>query len=100
MYKENCPYCNAIIEIDHDDGYGYEEDETYQQECPKCEKIFVYHTTVSYSHSLHQADCLNDGQHQWESTMTFPKEFTEMRCKLCDKTREPTPEEWKMILGV
>ena len=28
MYDVECPYCGAEIEINHDDGYGYEEDET------------------------------------------------------------------------
>ena len=35
-----CPYCGAEQEINHDDGYGYEEDRRYQQQCGECEKTF------------------------------------------------------------
>ena len=45
MYIE-CPYCEKEIEIDHEDGYDYEENEKYQQECPECGKTFIYDTFV------------------------------------------------------
>jgi hypothetical protein len=32
----NCPYCDADIEINHDDGYGYEEDRKHEQQCNNC----------------------------------------------------------------
>jgi glutaredoxin len=35
MSDVQCPYCNADIDIDHDDGYGYEEDKTFMQTCKK-----------------------------------------------------------------
>ena len=28
-----CPYCGADVEINHDDGYGLEEDLIFKQEC-------------------------------------------------------------------
>lgn len=90
----NCPYCGAEIEINHDDGYGYCEDETYQQECHACGKTFVYTTDISYSYSPEKADCLNEGgKHDWKPIPTYPKCMTRMRCSMCNEEREPTNEE-------
>ena len=33
MKDVDCPYCKAEQDINHDDGYGYEEDGMYEQEC-------------------------------------------------------------------
>jgi len=60
-----CPYCGKPQEVNHDDGYGYEEDKLYQQECRGCEKTFAFRTQISFSHSAYKADCLNDGEHQY-----------------------------------
>jgi len=43
-----CPYCGSGVEINHDDGYGYEEDKTFEQECGSCGKTFVYTTTIVF----------------------------------------------------
>ena len=83
MHDVNCPYCNASQEINHDDGYGYEEGEIYEQECSACEKYFAYTTEISFSYEVSKADCLNDGEHQYEKTVTYPVEFTRLRCKAC-----------------
>jgi hypothetical protein len=88
-----CPYCNAKVEICHDDGYGYDECGTYQEECPSCEKIFIYTTRIKISHDCEIADCLNDGEHTWYPTMTVPKFFTEMECSQCHERRKPTDTE-------
>jgi hypothetical protein len=87
-----CPYCNAEIEINHDGGYGYEEGQTYQQECSKCGKTFVYETYVSYSYTLEKAECLNDGEHDYQETCTYPKVFGRMRCTMCGD-EIPLPED-------
>ena len=80
-----CPYCNHPQNIDHDEGYGYEEDITYQQECPNCEKIFVYTTGIIYVYDTHQADCLNGGEHDYQPVHHYPKYWPSwVRCKLCD----------------
>ncbi len=34
---ERCPYCHAEIEIDHDDGYGFDEDTEHLQTCHECD---------------------------------------------------------------
>lgn len=88
-----CPYCDEWQEIDHDDGYGYGEDEVYQQTCSDCHKTFTYTTSIIYFHEAQKADCLNDGEHDWQITHTHPKKYSEMCCTMCDERRKPTPEE-------
>lgn len=93
MSDTQCPYCGALQEINHDDGYGYEEDETYQQECGSCSKTFIYTTSVSYFYDANKADCLNGGQHNYQLSHTYPKRYSRMVCQTCDDQRSPTPEE-------
>lgn len=95
---ENCPYCDAEIEISHDDGQGYEQDCTHSQECEHCNKTFVFTTYISFSYDLYKADCLNGADHKYSPTITFPKQFTKMRCEMCDETRPCTEEELKAVL--
>ena len=92
-----CPYCKEKIEIDHTDGYGYEEAETYQQECSRCGKSFVYTTEISISHTTFKADCLNGSPHKFKPTSTFPKEYTMMECEICGEKRKPTAKEMEAI---
>jgi hypothetical protein len=89
----NCPYCDAELEINHDDGYGYSEDGKHEQECRECEKTFTYITSILYCYETEKADCLNGGEHRYEKTHTYPTEFSKMRCLMCDKEREMTEEE-------
>ena len=42
MKDVECPYCGTGQEINHDDGYGYEEDDPHEQSCPHCDKTFVF----------------------------------------------------------
>ena len=88
-----CPYCGHEQDINHDDGYGYEQDTTHQQECGSCEKTFIYTTSIVFYYDVDKADCLNDGEHEYEPTVTYPKCCTKMRCKQCGGEREPTKEE-------
>jgi len=93
-----CPYCGAEQNINHDDGYGYEEDKLHEQECPECDKIFTFSTSISFYYEAYKADCLNGAPHNFEPTATWPKEFTMMACTTCDERRKPTDEEMKGIL--
>ena len=93
-----CPYCEAGQDICHDDGYGYEEGETHQQECDNCGKTFVYETSISFYYSAEKADCLNEGEHNWEITHTVPKEYTKMKCIMCDERRDLTEVEKELLL--
>ncbi len=85
MHDVNCPYCDAEIEINHDDGYGYEENEAHEQECGKCVKVFIYETSISFHYDVYKADCKNDGEHKWEKINGHPKEFfkNKRRCSIC-----------------
>jgi uncharacterized protein with PIN domain len=93
MKDTNCPYCNTEIDINHDDGYGYDENKTHQQYCGKCDKNFIYGTSISFYYEVSKADCLNDGNHDFKPTKTFPEFMKEMECTMCRTTRKPTNEE-------
>lgn len=89
-----CPYCGEGQEINHDDGYGYEEDRRHTQECGACEKTFVFTTSTSYYYEAEKADCLNGGEHVLSMSATYPREYSKMDCRDCDYRRKPTPEEF------
>ena len=82
MKDATCPYCGAEVEINHDDGYGYEESDQHQQEC-ECGKTFTYFTAIHFTYRTYKADCLNGGEHDYRKTDTYPHEFARMRCKEC-----------------
>ena len=96
----NCPYCEADLEICHDDGFGYAEDVLHEDQCPECHKYFTFDTTINFSYDAHKADCLNGEPHKFKPTTTFPKDFTMMECISCDKRRKPTDEEMSEILAI
>jgi len=93
----DCPYCGKEVEICHDDGYGYSEGETHQQECHHCGKVFVFTTSISFWYDLEQAPCLNGDPHRFKPTWTYPRRFTRMRCEWCDEERDLLPEEWELV---
>ena len=99
MKDINCPYCGAEQYIDHVDGNGYGEDEKHQQQCSNCEKTFVYTTTISFYYDADKAECLNGGEHDFQPTHTSPREYTMMRCAMCDEERKPTNDEMSKILN-
>ena len=98
MKDIECPYCDFLQDINHDDGYGYQEDETYMQECPDCGKTFAFTTSISFYYDVEKADCQNGSDHNYEPTFTYPKEYTRMQCTMCDAEREPSESEMKDIL--
>lgn len=98
MSDVECPYCGAEQEICHDDGYGYAEDEIYEQECPECDKTFAFNTGIILVHEAWKADCLNGAPHEYRPTATFPARYTKMLCKVCGDRRHPTSEELDEIL--
>ena len=93
-----CPYCGEWQEIDHDDGYGYTEDEYYQQECADCDKEFAYTTYIIFGYTANKADCLNGSKHPYKPSSTCPPECTSMYCPDCGGTRPSTPEEMQDVL--
>lgn len=89
----NCPYCDGILEVCHDDGFGYEENVKHQMECGYCGKYFVFQTTTIHYYEPEKADCLNDGEHDYKLSKTFPKKFSKMICTTCGDERKLTEEE-------
>ena len=61
MSDVNCPYCGYAQEINHDDGYGYEEDRDHTQYCPSCQRSFGFTTSISYNYEV-----FCDGDHEME----------------------------------
>ena len=94
----SCPYCDCSQKIDHDDGYGYDEDEIYTQQCSDCDKTFSFLTSITYSYEARKCDCQNGSPHKWEPTTTFPVHFTKMICKMCGWGRRCTVEEMSKII--
>jgi hypothetical protein len=94
MSDLECPYCEADLEVNHDDGFGYEEDRNHEMQCSKCEKSFVFTTSISYSYYAEKADCLNGGAHDLRMSMTYPRQYSDMGCRDCDFKRKPTPDEF------
>ncbi len=82
-YDVECPYCGKGQEINHDDGYGYEENDIHEQECPACEQTFIYTTSISFYYKPEKAACKNGGDHDYQKTMTFPPEAARMKCTVC-----------------
>ena len=91
----NCPYCEQELEVCHDDGFGYDEGVKHQMECHNCGKSFVFETSISFYYEPEKADCLNDDNHNYKITRTYPKEFSKMECSMCGEVRDMTEEERK-----
>lgn len=87
-----CPYCEEGLDVDYGDDI-YDEDVNHQMSCSKCDKSFVFTTSVMYYHSAEKADCLNGADHDFNVTATFPKFLSRMRCTMCGEEREPTEKE-------
>lgn len=88
-----CPYCETELEVNHDDGFGYEEDCKHEMGCSNCDKSFIFTTSILYCYEAEKADCLNGANHNYELTHTHPKEFSKMRCSMCGDERELTNKE-------
>ncbi|SEN68042.1 hypothetical protein [Nitrosomonas marina] len=98
MDEAHCPYCGESQEINHDDGYGYEEDKLHRQGCGSCGKEFVFTTSIHFYYATHVADCLNGSEHKYEPTNTYPVEYTKMKCRDCGEIRNPTEVEMALIM--
>ena len=83
-----CPYCGEWNEIDHDGGYGYEEDRPHLQGCSSCEKTFVYYTSISYHYEANKADCQNGGECRFVPMIITPKHWPDaVYCKDCGREK-------------
>ncbi len=76
-----CPYCGADQEINHDDGYGYEEGEEHEQECV-CGEVFIFTTSISYTY----AEYCREGDHEMEPFgEKWPGMYGCTRCEYYEK---------------
>ncbi len=66
MSDLECPYCEAGLDVNHDDefGFGCDEDVAHQMKCKECGKTFVFHTVVYRDYDPQKADCLNGSNHR------------------------------------
>ena len=94
--KQSAPYCGDDVEIDYV-GYGFEEDETYEQWCERCDKTFAYTASISYTYYPHKADCLNGGEHRYKLRLSSYLDFSKMGCEDCGHRRQLTEEEFKEL---
>jgi hypothetical protein len=80
MSDVTCPCCKHEQEINHDDGYGYEDGETHEQECTNCTCIFNFTTSISFNYNVY----CGDGEH-----MIIPSKLSSEveKCENCDLFR-------------
>lgn len=96
-YDVECPYCAWPQDIDHDGGYGYQENETFEQECSSCGKTFVYRTTMWFEYKVKTAACLYGVKHDLVATKTWLVGNTKMECRACGARFQPGPADWRVI---
>ena len=85
MSDIECPYCQHEQEVNHDDGFGYEENELHEVQCHECNKYFVFTTYISYSYTSYKADCLNGANHNLYKVTHYPPIWPDwVRCKDCE----------------
>ncbi len=89
MSDLECPYCEADLDVCHDDGFGYSEGVAHEMQCYECEKNFVFHTSISFYYEPKKADCLNGSPHRLKIMETSRSTIT--RCKDCEYEKY----EWK-----
>lgn len=72
-----CPKCKTSQEVNHDDGYGYEEDVEFEQECVNCGYDIKFTTSISFTYSSYCS-----GDHE---LVPFGDRWHGMyECKHCD----------------
>lgn len=79
MSDIKCPYCGTWQDVNHDDGYGYDEGEEHSQDCHNCGKEFTFTTAVTYSYSVY---CKNESDHDMYHGLPNEPDF--FVCRNCD----------------
>lgn len=94
MKDIDCPYCGKQQDINHDDGYGYEEDRVFEQTCSGCDKTFSFVTSIIYHYEAFKAPCLNgEGDHEFSYYIAYPREFSSKVYVHCEHTERITESE-------
>jgi len=85
MDDVDCPYCGKGQEICHDDGVGYDESKTHDQQCSDCDKYFAYTTSIIYHYEAEKAPCMNGEDHKWKPVWNPPPCWPDwVVCEYCD----------------
>jgi hypothetical protein len=94
MKQIECPYCGT----DNYDSEFYEDPSEIdiEKECVNCGKHFLWSYTMEAIFNVTQADCLNDGNHQWKQQIRYPKTEIHIICKICGKIKEDRAI-WKQL---
>lgn len=87
MSDVKCPYCDAEQEINHDDGYGYEEGEEHEQHCYNCEKEFKFTTSISFNYEVM---CQDDDHVMQAFGDKWPGMYQCEKCDFCERREEVT----------
>lgn len=85
-----CPYCQHSFD---DADWGDETpNETYEIECPKCEKIFLVMFELEPTFYSHETPCLNGAAHVLKPAHGAPGAYFVGRtyCKWCGKRHVDT----------
>lgn len=78
MSDVNCPNCGEGQEINHDDGYGYEEDQDFEQQCSDCNYTFIFTTGILY---VYNTECQEDDHDMQPFGDKWPNMYG---CEKCD----------------
>lgn len=79
MSYVQCPYCKVENEINHDDGFGYEEDVEHELQCDSCNKSFIFLTSITYNFDSY---CGNYDDHELYAPFDNNSDFK--MCKNCE----------------
>ena len=89
MSDVTCPYCKTEQEINHDDGYGYDEDQEYEQSCVRCDKEFTFTTHITYNHKVY----CKDEPHELANSDSHPHLWECENCEYYEVRREQALQE-------
>ena len=88
MSDLECPYCESEVQVPED---CHDQSDTYETECPSCNKYFQF--TVEYwpTYSSKKADCLNGAEHDYHRSTRIPhiiRGQVSWRCTMCDDQQQ------------
>ena len=84
-YDLECPYCEAKLNVCHDDGFGYEEGMRHEMQCSECDKNFVFETSISFDYEPEKAECLNGQPHRPTDSRILNQGYPDyLKCQDCD----------------
>lgn len=84
MSDVTCPYCETEQEINHDGGYGCDENTDHQQYCTNCDKAFKFTTSISFNYEV---SCQSEDHNMEPFGDKCPGMF---QCSKCDFYQKET----------